>query len=296
LVKQQGWIIFKRQILITPPQQKFNAQIKYTMKLRFTYMLLLLFAVVCCYVSCKKTANKPVNKNTIDYAALSKQIVVTLQQSISGKYGGTNINDGIKAPSHISASHTGPALFSVNALCGFTIDTTYNTTATAGDTAKTFFGNFKFVYTCSTGNPDGYAVHDSLINTETGPLFSNSFTTAQDYHVQALDQTYKLVSMNGYLFSLVKSDLPTSYVYIGYKLQGLTVDLSSGTADITSGTALLNITIQQKDPGQPDFEVTMQQGTLVYLGNHMAKLTLGLSNGSSQSYLVNLLTGQVTPV
>ena len=116
--------------------------------------------------------------------------------------------------------------------------------------------------------------------------------------MQALDQTYKLVSMNGSLFSLVKNGLPTGYknVYIGYKLQGLTVDLSSGTADITSGTALLNITIESKDPGQLDFEVTMQQGTLVYLGNHMAKLTLGLSNGSSQSYLVNLLTGQVTPV
>jgi len=267
------------------------------MKLRFTCVLLL-FAVVCCYVSCKKTTDKPVNKNPIDYAALSKQIVFTLQQSISGKYGGTNINDGIKAPAHISASHTGPALFSVNALCGFSIDTTYNTTATAGDTAKTFFGNFKFVYTCSTGNPDGYAVHDSLINTETGPLFSDSFTTAQDYHVQALDQTYKLVSMNGYLFSLTKNALTTGYknVYIGYKLQGLTVDLSSGTADITSGTALLNITIDQQQAGWPDNEVTMQSGTLVYLGNHMAKLTLELSNGSSQSYLVNLLTGQVTQI
>jgi hypothetical protein len=268
------------------------------MKLRFTRVLLLLLAVVCCYVSCKKTANKPVNPNTIDYAALSKQITTTLAQSISGKYGGTNINDGIKAPSHISSNHAGPVLYSVNPLCGFTIDTTYNTTATVGDTAKTFFGNFNFVYTCSTGSPDGYMVHDSLINTETGPSFSNSFTTAQDYKVQALDQTYKLVSMNGYLFSLVKNGLPTSYknVYIGYKLQGLTVDLSSGIADITSGTALLNVTIDKQNPGEPDNEVTMQLGTLVYLGNHMAKLTLQASDGTYHSYLVNLLTGQVTPV
>lgn len=264
------------------------------MKLRSTRVLLLLLAVICCYISCKKSQTKPVAKNAIDYPALSKQIAFNLVQSISGKYGGANINDGIKAPSHISASHTGRALFSENPLCGYTIDTTYNTTATAGDTAKTFFGEFKFIYTCSTTIPDGYIVHDSLINTEKGPSFSNKFTTAQDYVVKALDQTYKIVSMNGSLFSLIETaatNIGYKNVYIGYKLQGLKVDVSSGTADIVSGTALFNVTIDRQDNGWPDNEVTMTLGTLEYLGNHMAKLTL-----SNQTYMVNLLTGQVTPV
>lgn len=265
------------------------------MKLRSTRVLLLLVAVICCYISCKKSQTKPAAKNAIDYPALSKQIAFNLVQSISGKYGGANVNDGIKAPSYISASHTGRALFSANPLCGYTIDTTYNTTATAGDTAKTFFGNFKFIYTCSTTIPDGYIVHDSLINTETGPSFSNKFTTAQDYVVKALDQTYKLVSMNGHLFSLIETPANdgNKILYIGYKLQGLKVDVSSGTADIVSGTALLNITITRQFKGEPDFEVLMTFGTLEYLGNHMAKLTL---SGTNQTYMINLLTGQVTPV
>jgi hypothetical protein len=273
----------------------FDTQIKHIMKLRFTRTLLLLLAVICCYASCKKAETSPVDKNTTDYAALSKQIALNLVQSISGKYGGTNINEGIKAPSHISANHAGPVLFSVNPLCGYTIDTTYNTTATAGDTVKTFFGNFKFVYTCSTGTPDGYMVHDSLINTEKSPLFNNKYTTAQDYKVKALDQTYKLVSMDGSLFSLVETADAVSHnnVYIGYKLQGLKVDVSGGTADIISGTALLNVTIDRQDKGWPDNTITMTLGTLEYLGNHMAKLTLTPPN---KSYLVNLLTGGVTAI
>ncbi|WP_295794556.1 hypothetical protein [Mucilaginibacter sp.] len=262
------------------------------MKSGFTRMLLLL-AVVYCYTSCKKSAIKPVDKTNTDYAALSKQIALNLVQSISGKYGGANINEGIKAPSHISSNHSGPVLFSVNPLCGYTIDTTYNTTATAGDTTKTFFGNFKFVYTCSTTIPDGYLVHDSLMNTEKGPLFNNKYTTAQNYKVKALDQTYKLVSMDGYLYSLVETvnSVGYNYVYIGYKLQGLKVDVSSGSADVISGTALLNITLVRQDKGWPDNTINMIAGTLEYLGNHMAKLTLTPPN---KSYLVNLLTGEVT--
>jgi hypothetical protein len=277
----------------------FHTPIKHIMKSGLTRMLLLL-AVVYCYTSCKKGAIKPVDKNNIDYAALSKQIALNLVQSISGKYGGTDINEGIKAPSHIASNHSGPVLFSVNPLCGYTIDTTYNTIATAGDTAKTFFGNFKFVYTCSTSTPDGYMVHDSLINTEKGSLFNNKFTTAQDYTVKALDQTYKLVSMDGHLFSLVETAVLTggntvshNNTYIGYKLQGLKVDVSGGTADIISGTALLNVTIDRQDKGWPDSIITTTLGTLEYLGNHMAKLTLTPPN---KSYLVNLLTGEVTAI
>src|ERR1700761_2366917 len=233
------------------------------MKLNLTRTLLAVAACAMLYTSCKKES-KPVTTttSTIDYKNLSSQVAMAFYKSITGQYGGTDVTKGITLPSNINvASHAGLRLNSTNSLCGFIVDTTYNTKATVGDTAKTFWGNFHFTYTCSTTTPDGYAVHDSLVNTEVGPTFNNTFMVAQDYVVKALDQTYKVVSMNGTIKNSIQDfikdpahPLATTGFFTlatNYKLTGLVVNFSTGVADVTTGTATFTTFGYREDSTTP---------------------------------------------
>eukprot|EP01037_Dinobryon_pediforme_P003783 gene3783-3830_t len=139
--------------------------------------------------------------------------------------------------------------------CGFTIDTAWNYNATAADTAKTFAGNFKFIYTCSANSVNGYILHDSITNTENSAKFSNTFIVSQNYTVVALDQTYKLVSMNGSIQTVSKNIILNAGTIAGYHnlfafyvLNGLQVNFASGAADITTGTATFTMIKGDLDP------------------------------------------------
>jgi hypothetical protein len=277
------------------------------MKLNLTRILVLLTAIIFFYTACTKTNTKPVTPvttATIDYDALGKQIALNLVKSLNGFYGGADITKGIATPADIGlASHRGLVTNRAavtNSQCGFTIDTTYNTKTTVGDSAKTFFGNFKFVYNCDSSRVDGYTVHDSLTNTEKGTKFNNTFIVAQDYVVKALDQAYKLVSMDGSIFSSIYNGVLTNGATTGYQslishyiLSGVKVDFSSGVADITTGTATFNSSTANLNSTTPiDGSTSLYTGTITFLGNHMAKLTI---NGTTvKSYSVNLLTGATT--
>jgi hypothetical protein len=271
------------------------------MKINFTRILALLTVIMLCYTACKKTGNQPVAKATTDYAALSSKIALNLIQSLSGKYGGTDINNGIKAPSSIAVNHRGAVLYDVNALCGFTIDTVFSKTIPGVDTTKTFKGNFHFVYTCSTNQVDGYTVHDSLTNTETGAIFNNTFIVSQNYTVKALDQTYKIVSMNGSILSSIVSQILTNAAVTGYHdiattytLTGLKVDFTSGVADVTAGVATFTGVTGDLDATTPKTgTVGGFTGSLTFLGNHMATLSVTIG-AVTKTYSVNLITGVVS--
>ena len=73
------------------------------MKLNLTRIFIVLLAVVFCYSACKKAATKPASTSPITDADAAKQIALSLNQSLTGQLGGTNINDGAKAPSSIVA-------------------------------------------------------------------------------------------------------------------------------------------------------------------------------------------------
>lgn len=274
------------------------------MKLKFIPAIAVLTAVVFLYSACKKTENKPVPAKSTDYAALSSKIALTLAKGLTGGFGGANINDGIKAPSKLSTdNHKGPRLFSTNPFCGYTIDTTYNNSATAGDTTKTFKGSFRFTYNCTGDNVDGYTVHDSLTNIQEGTQFNNLSAVGQNYIVKALDNTYQYVSMigdiNTQVFNrvLTPAGATTEYHYLAaqYKLQDLKVRITNGVADIVSGTATFNMLRTDLDPTTAiDGNFYPYSGTITYLGNHKAKLTI---NGNpAQSYNVDLITGQATAI
>ena len=268
------------------------------MKFCIKHYIALLSIVAVTYSSCNKVQTKPASSNENTAAS---QLSLSLYKSLTGQYGGNNINDGVKATSaiHLSVRKTGANTLSssnnVQSLCGYTIDTAYNYSVAANDTTKTFTGTFKFVNTCSASTVDGYSVYDTVSNTEQGTKFINNYINAQYYTVQALDKTYKLVSANGYIFAEASSLLyatataksQLNALNSKYYLTALTIDVTSGTADITGGTSTFNASINS-----PDGTITSYQGTLVFLGNHQAKITFS----TGKSYMVNMLTGQVTAI
>lgn len=271
------------------------------MKLNYTRVILMATAVVFFYTACRKSETKPDAKTVSAIDTSNTKIAFNLMQGLSGVYGGANINDGVKAESNITDGQShGAIVFKKVPLCGFTIDTTFNTKAKSADSAKTFFGNFKFIYTCSTDRPDGYIVHDSLVNVATSTRFKNSFTAAQHYTVKALDTTYKLVSTNGSILSITDNaiyqdgfSVGYDYNYNNYTLHGLKIDFTKGSADIITGIAEFKTTTSYLHPGDKAVTEVSNTGTITFLGDHKARLHL---NEKNKSYNVNLLTGVVTVI
>ncbi len=254
--------------------------------------VLLICASVLVYTACKTNAVKPTVKTTSNVKSISSQIALNLYASITGKFGGTNIKDGIKAPS--SFSHRGPAINTLNSLCGYIIDTVYNSSIPGVDTTKTFTGEFKFIYTCSASTVDGYTVYDSLKNVANGAAFMDTALVVQSYLVKASDPSFKTFSINGYIKSYIDNLTPGTPAQFNllsssYGLSGLTVDNTSGTPDVTTGTAKFSTTAtSQGSTGGP--VTASYTGTIVFLGNHMATLTV-TTGGITYVYTANLLTG-----
>jgi len=274
------------------------------MKLNLFRTLLLLSAFMIFYTGCKKNTIKPIaTKTAVDYKALSSKLAVTFYKSITGQYGGTDVSKGIKSPFGTNAAGH-KTVFSTVPLCGFAIDTSYNYTipdpVRQFDTVHRYQGSFHFVYTCTGGAVNGYNVDDSVRNEVSQYIaFDNVYGVGQHYAVQALDQTYKLVSMNGSLRSDVNDvgafNESGSYLHASYGLTGLVVNFASGTADITSGTTTFHVEyLQGWSIGIPPQyqQPTIYDGTIEYLGNHKAKLTIN----PGHVYIVDLITGVVTPV
>jgi len=273
------------------------------MKPNFTRSLILLSAVVLFYTACKKNTVKPTQTTAAktDYASISSQLAVTFYKSITGQYGGANIGKGVTSP--FSAKVGGTAASVTSPLCGFVVDTSYSYSVHSSkhpspfDTTYTYSGSFRLAYTCSGGAVNGYVVDDSLgYNEQTYIAFNNSSNVGQHYTVKTLDQTGKLLSMNGSINTYVNLigafNESGAFFRAAYKLAGLTVNYGSGTADVTTGVAtfhmvytVYSLVIQSPPP-------TIYDGTIEFLGNHKARLTIN----PGHVYIVDLTTGVATPV
>jgi len=278
------------------------------MKTNFTRSLIILTAITILYASCKKSGMKSSEQpSETDYMALSGQIAANFMKSLSGQYGG-NINSGdIKTPSSINFTHKGPILFSTaNPLCGYTLDTTYSNNIKPGDSTQYVFGLFKFTYICDNTRPFGYIEKDSVVNSVTGSKVLNYFySVSQNYIVKATDLTYKVVTMDGGINSVISTTTyGPSYMAYGqstnditqrtvstYVLNGVRVDVSGSVPDITTGSATFVNVITNINMNHPTGIITGSQGTIQFLGNHQARIII---QGSTVTYLVDMLTGTVT--
>ncbi len=271
------------------------------MKTSFKLTILALGTLALVYTGCKKS--QVASNNSASASAFSKRIALSFYQSISGKYGAANINNGLKAPNSVGLKK-GPIINGVDPYCGYIIDTTLNYTIPVGDTTKTVGSHYKFTYTCTNSTLDGYILSDSITYVDAGTLFNNKYITGQNYTVKQIGANFGTVSMNGTIgTSFHTSTLNGSHAVTAYSnadtqyvLNGLVVNISNGSADVTTGTTSFNSTYAYLDQTTPaEGSVNVYTGTMVFLGNHTAKITLNWGNNTYVN-LVNLLTGELTAV
>lgn len=264
---------------------------------------LIVAAGICAAVvyGCKTNVVKPV-ATTTNTQAIAQQIATNLSKSFSGQLGGGNVGLGIKAP--YAVTKKGPVVNGIYDLCGTGIDTTFNSTVIRHDTTFVNTGGLHFVYDCGSAGPNGYHLTDSVNLASAGTTFFNSSTNVQKYIVKALDNTYKLISIDGTInvtnhISTLSGNTTTEYhdFVTQYIFNGVTADVSGVVGDFLTGTA--SYTTTQTDYaskyGSTPPTVTVYHGLITYLGNYTATITLQInSTGVVTTYKINLLTGVMT--
>ena len=262
---------------------------------------LIALAAIIGYTSCQKSATKPAATTTVDYNAIAKSIGTSLNASMTGQLGGVNINDGVKAPSSVGMTKgEGKVLnSSVSSLCGYTIDTTYSSYTTPGDSTKWLSGKFTFKYTCNFGILDGYNAYDSLRTEVQTPTTLAEYTNAQNYVTKTLKADFSEIILNGTITTLTYNTikatptLATEYHDLAcyYKLKGVVVKFVSGTSDIVAGyaTFVSKTTDITKATGAEGFKMNYT-GSMTWIGHHQAKLTID----PNHKYLMDFTTTPAT--
>jgi hypothetical protein len=266
-------------------------------------LILVLAAAALIFTGCKKNSITPA-AGTTDNGALSKQVALGLFNAMSGQYGGASMINGANSQSGMSLNPEGPRVTGTNPYCGYTIDTTLSYTNIVAGVSKSVYSHFKFIYTCSTHALDGYILSDSIANTDKGAHFINQNITNQNYIVSKYGSGFNVVLIRGTTgtsshyttFNSSQTTIGYNYADSQYTLNGLVVDLSNPTANIISGTATFSSTVKNLGPTTPaNGTVSAYTGTIEFLGNHTAKITL-VTGGSSYVNIINLLTGELNAV
>lgn len=293
------------------------------MKLNFTTLVCTIAVCAFCFTSCKKDGFKATVKNTgtIDAnKATAIQLAVGFYKSVTGAYGGAELKNGIKLSSVNPLLKNRLVLQSINPLCGMVVDTTADNTIIHDTTIYHYGGHYSFTYACSGSSPDGYKNNNSFFTSTRTTNTLDSLHVIQQYDVKALDNTYKLVSLNGTMETLhhkqafngpfypnpfganlisINTDIISDFGQ--YVLNDIKVDVSSGIPDMISGTATFTGTnsFQNKDNTNADFFYTYF-ATITFLGNHLARIEVKVVIGFAPPppaptfvYTVNVLTGQV---
>jgi hypothetical protein len=76
------------------------------MKLKIKLIVAVALAGIVGYTSCQKSTVKT-TPPPVNYNSIASQIALSLNNSLTGQYGGANINDGVKAPASITPSKSG---------------------------------------------------------------------------------------------------------------------------------------------------------------------------------------------
>jgi hypothetical protein len=262
------------------------------MKLYTKRAIILLLGVALSYSACKKDVKStPVAQTqTASTDVVSTQVATNLAQSLSGAYGGVNLNSGISSPS-LATNSSSRAVNSLSstATCGFFDDNGIDVKTNIGDTIKSeTTGAIDFSFKCDThGNHNGFINDDSLLTIGKAPGYAFTFDLTQHYNVSILADANHL-EVDGNIKSFIdfiytkKGTSPTS-VHNKFVLSGLEIDLTKG-ADITGGTATFT---SEGTYGGATWDLT---GLVKFIGNHEATITI---NGKTVT--VNLLTGQIIP-
>jgi hypothetical protein len=250
-------------------------------------LVLIIACILLVYTSCRKDSSSAPSTSTPvpSNSALSSQIAINVAKSLSGSFGGVNLNDGVDSVS--VADHLGPhhacGCGSTNPLCGFFTDSLVNANSTEGDSVKIHTGGeLKFYFNCVNNKLSGYTANDSLSTFRTNATSVSEYRVQQFYNIKALDSNHQFIGVDGnntlktFITSNGGSARSTGGAY--YQFTDLTIDVIN--KDILSGTATFDAYGTNWDA----------HGTIKFLGNHMADFTMN----TGQLYHVNLLTGKMT--
>lgn len=270
------------------------------MKSTLNLTLIVFSAAVVALTGCKKGAVSPTADGELDITAVTKQIGTSFYKSFTGQYGGANIGDGITVPNNVKSTR-GPRVNSIEPYCGYQIDTTDNVSYQAFDTLKNIDSKYKFIYTCSADNLDGYVLTDTVTYTDNGPLFTNKYLIAQNYIVSKADAHYTMVSMKGTMGNnFVKkvlnaegSVIDTKNNHTEYTLTNVKIKTAGGSADISSGTVTFEASLSEETGGKT-FSGNFS-GSMTFLGNKKANIKITYKN-KTQKYSLDLATYDQTQI
>jgi hypothetical protein len=249
--------------------------------------LMFVGAAIVSVSSCKKSA-----KSTDPVLApkdIASQVALNISQSLFGGLGAFDISGGLSAPTSFAVHTKGKVLQSLtNPQCGLVVDTTLSFTGAANGGTATIAGTVKFSFMCTNDVVSGFSTNDNLTITLASPDLSLSYKVGENFTMTSLDPAdpNANLTLSGTLSSNGSYQYNTGTKRSGteifdYNLSSLIISPTAG--DVISGSATFNT------QGSGPKGVWNYQGTIVFLGNQMATVTI-----SGTVYHVNLQTGVVS--
>ena len=258
------------------------------MKFKLTKLFVLVAGVALMFTACKKSSSTSSGVNPQTPKQVSSFVALNLSSSLFGSTG-VNLSGGAGAASTFAVHTKGKVLNDLtNPQCGQVVDTTLSYTQAMGDTSVALSGNIKFSFSCVNSNVNGFTLAENLDIKITTPQLTATNTTGEAVTLLVLDPTNSNsdFTLTGTLNSNSNLIYKTSAGKSGtsnfaYKLGTLTYDPNAG--DVISGSASFTTS------GSGASGTWNYAGTITYLGNHVAKVTI---NGFA--YTVNTETGVVS--
>ena len=239
------------------------------------------------YSACKKSSTTP-SSPALTPQTVAGQVAVNISQSLFGGLGAFDVSGGLSAPTSFAVHAKGKVLQStINPECGTIVDTTLTTSETSGSTTVTFGGSVKASFTCINNLLSAYSTVDNVTISLANPDTTFSYKVSENFTVTSLDPTNMSanLSITGTLTSNATYQFKTGSLGNGTEVFDYTLTsiiVSPTTDSAVSGSATFNTS------GTGPQGVWNYQGTIVFLGNNMATVTI-----SGKTYTVNLLTGAV---
>ena len=259
------------------------------MNFKLKSLIVLFISIIFIYTACKKSNTNPSTK-TLSTKSVSSQVALNISGSLFGSGGAFNITKGINAPTTYSV-HTKQRVVNDlnNIYCGKVIDTTLNYTFKQNDTTVSITGSMKFTFICVNNVLTGFNTDDVLnINLTSSQLIATE-KVSEKFTLLSLNpsDSNSQFSINGTLSSnaslqyKASSDKNGTAVF-SYTLNTLIID-PNADSDVVSGSATFATSGTSAD-GAWNYS-----GTIVFLGNHLATITI-----NNIAYNVNLQTGVVS--
>ncbi|WPU95174.1 hypothetical protein SNE25_06500 [Mucilaginibacter sabulilitoris] len=263
------------------------------MKHQSKFIFLLLSLIAVSYWACTKSSPSEQNKSTVSAQVVGGQIALNLKQILYGEYGTFSIADGIDEPITMSAKQKNHLkIQSTNdgtPECGFKVDTAFSFDFDLSDTAKfNIWTKIKYEAFCKNEVFSGISVYDSLNVSATTSAYTIQLKSGETLVITKLtpgSRTSQL-TMNGSLnsYSNVQPKKASEKPMIGsynFNFTGLTIDPVK-RGDIINGMATF-ATKGSSAEGVWDYK-----GTIIFLGDHKAKITI---NGSAYTYDLETIQG-----